>query len=529
MKQTRYPHLGVAAAGISFFALAAVLSTPLLCADEAGQPARAVRLGYVDGRVTLAEGDQTIADPALVNTPLFEGTQMTTASDGSAELQFDDGSVARLSPDGVLSIPQLRPGGQTQLQLDHGLAYFELQGTAAAGSIAVQFGDVTVTTSGTTVFRVRCDTPPGELAVFSGKAHVERPGGLALDLHGGESVRLEAGDSARYTLAESIEPDSWDTWNADRDQALGESAAGRTGAANGFSNSASPAWSDLDSYGNWYNMPGQGYVWTPNEAASPGWDPWGNGHWIWTPRFGYIWVSGDPWGYMPFACGAWDFYDGMGWGWMPGHCNPWWDSGIWVPTYFNGPRGFQPPHRPHPGPPRHRPFLPGGRRVAYPPIAVNRRPVTGPVAGQPRHFHTPVTVSGTVLQPLRPMPQRPPYNHLTGGTTQAPPAWGSYRAPTLGGGSVVRPSGPQSGFNPGNHPGGNRAGYQPQPPSYGGQRGASGSSHTGSSGASHTSSGGGSHAGSGGGGGGGSHASSGGGGGGGGAHSGGGGGGGPHH
>ena len=40
---------------------------------------------------------------------------------------------------------------------------------------------------------------------------------------------------------------------------------------------------------------------------------------MWTPGYGYLWVSGYPWGYMPFQCGAWNFYDGFRMGLGAGH------------------------------------------------------------------------------------------------------------------------------------------------------------------------------------------------------------------
>src|ERR1700685_3120866 len=47
-----------------------------------GQPARAVRLSFVDGQVKLAQGNQVLAAQAVANTPLFEGMQLTTADNG---------------------------------------------------------------------------------------------------------------------------------------------------------------------------------------------------------------------------------------------------------------------------------------------------------------------------------------------------------------------------------------------------------------------------------------------------------------
>ena len=236
------------------------------------------------------------------------------------------------------------------LVLNSGLAYFEFQGGGQAGQMSVQFGDAQVTTSGFTVFRVGMDNPPGQVAVFSGNAHLESAGGnVAADLHGGESIALNGASPANYQLAESIEPDSWDEWNSDRDQALTTEAASQTGATANLGEPQNPAWNDLDANGNWYDVPGQGYVWSPYEAANAAFDPYGYGNWMWTPGYGYLWVSGYPWGYMPFQCGAWNYFDGFGWGWAPGFggCSPWWGSGFYGgPNFGRVPPGYRPIPRP---------------------------------------------------------------------------------------------------------------------------------------------------------------------------------------
>ena len=207
-----------------------------------------------------------------------------------------------------------------------------------------------VTTSGFTVLRVAMDNPPGKLAVFSGNAHLESGNGaVAVDLHGGESIALNGANPSGYEVAESIEPDSWDSWNSDRDQALTAEAATQTGASTDLGESQNPAWNDLDANGNWYDVPGQGYVWSPNDAASAGFDPYGNGDWMYTPGYGYLWVSGYPWGYLPYQCGAWNFYDGFGWGWAPGMggCMPWWCMGFYGgPEYRLCARGLSPHYAP---------------------------------------------------------------------------------------------------------------------------------------------------------------------------------------
>jgi hypothetical protein len=479
-----------------------------LSAQQAQQPdpgKRAVRLSDVEGSVSISLGNQVIADPALTNTPLFEGTLITTKEDGRAEVQFDDGSVVRISPNSSLKLVALRQQGSlsdSDVALEGGLAYFELQGDTSTSHIRATFGDAVASASGFTVLRINLDNPPGEIAVFSGNAHLERGSAVSLDLHGGESVALNATDPNLYNLAENIEPDSWDSWNADRDQVLTAEESARTAATNSVGNSNNPAWGDLDANGNWYSVPGQGYVWSPNEAANAGWDPYGCGNWVSTPGYGYTWVSCESWGYMPYESGMWNYYDGLGWGWAPGLGGYWWNQGGWISNIGTGPIHYQPPRRPHNGPVRPGgvvPYRVNGMFQARPVIAVNRIPEI-PANGSVRASGGAVTIAGNLVQPLRPISPRPAYDHERGTSV-------GVNRPTYGYGISAK------------------SGYVPWANSIGSRGSSSGATYHAPS-AGHTSSGSVSHAS----GGGGSHVSSGGGGGGGGGHAGaGGGGGGGHH
>jgi len=402
--------------------------------QDNGPAARAVRLSDVEGQVQLSQGNTVLAERALINTPLFEGTRITTSDDGRAEVQFEDGSVARISPDSSLTLGVLRQQGatsDTELDLVSGLGYFELQGDTQSGHMRVQFGNSMVTASGFTVLRVNVDNPPGELAVFSGNAHLDGANSLSLDLHGGESVRLSGTDPGNYALAETIEPDSWDAWNSDRDQALTSEESDRTAATANVPNNNNPAWSDLDANGNWYNVPDQGYVWSPYEAEDSSWDPYGCGSWEWTPDYGYIWVSCESWGYMPYESGMWSYYDGFGWGWAPGSGNCWWDGGGWGYNIGNAPFQYQRPLRPRGGPvmPRN-PIRPGGRYEPYPVISVNRLH-NGNFGGSGRVRGAPIVVAGNTVQPLRPLAPRQDYGRESyGNLGRAPvtyPVGNTYR------------------------------------------------------------------------------------------------------
>jgi ferric-dicitrate binding protein FerR (iron transport regulator) len=383
-----------------------------------GLPARAVRLSFVDGQVKLAQGNQVLAAQAVANTPLFEGMQLTTADNGKAEIQFEDGSVVRIAPDSMLTLQVLRgagTGADAELTLNSGLCYFEFQGGGQAGQMTVHFGSSVATSSGFTVLRVAMDTPPGSLAVFSGNVHLQianpaSPTPASVDLHGGESVALDPADPTQFNLAESIEPNSWDAWNSDRDQALTAEAASQTAAPENLGETQNPAWNDLDASGSWYDVPGQGYVWSPYEAANADFDPYGNGEWMYTPSYGYLWASGYSWGYMPYQCGAWNFYNGFGWGWAPGMggCRPWWGLGFYGgPNIGFAPIGYRPISRPLPP---HGPGGPIGHRP-IPVVPVNRHMALVHTSLPARDKSAQVTIAGSTVEPLRPLPSRPVYSH----------------------------------------------------------------------------------------------------------------------
>ncbi len=75
----------VAAGGGGWFGVGGVvLGAAALRADDpnGGGSGRAVRLSSVDGQVQVSQGADVLADHALTNTPLFEGTQIRRGTTG---------------------------------------------------------------------------------------------------------------------------------------------------------------------------------------------------------------------------------------------------------------------------------------------------------------------------------------------------------------------------------------------------------------------------------------------------------------
>lgn len=335
---------------------------------------RAVRLSDVKGKVQVFVGSETAFNQAEPNMPVVEGMTLVTADDGRVEVQFEDGSVARVTPNSSITLAQLsrNPDGSTVTLIvaDTGLSYYELNGRA--GQYAVHFGQDSIAPVDSSIFRLDLDNPPGELAVTHGSVHVSDSQNLAADVHTNQSIRFDAQNPDEYQLMQSVAANTWDQWNSDRDQALAELDENATTARAGSGNPDDPAWSDLDANGDWYNVPGYGEGWAPSGVGQD-WDPYGVGSWGYYDGIGYSWISGYSWGWWPYHCGAWNWFDSFGWMWFPGNCG-WGGVGVgdlWFPygTIWGVPRGYRRPQPPRPiGHPGHGPM------PAHALVAVDRGP-----------------------------------------------------------------------------------------------------------------------------------------------------------
>lgn len=337
---------------------------------------RAVRLSSVQGGVQIVNGTGVAFSQAELNMPVVEGMKLITAEDGRAEIQFEDGSVARVTPNSSVTLTQLsrNPDGTTVtvIEANAGLTYYELNGHA--GQYAVRFGRDNVVPTDSSIFRVDLDNPEAEVAVTHGNVHVSDDQNLAVDVHTNQSVQFDAQNPEEYQLVQSVAADTWDQWNSDRDEALAELDENATEARASTGSPDNPAWSDLDANGDWYNVPGYGMGWAPSGVGED-WDPYGVGSWGYYDGVGYTWISAYSWGWWPYHCGGWSWFNGFGWMWFPGNCG-WGGVGFgWYPygVVWNVPPGYRCPRRPVPiHHPIHGPVK--GPIEHEPLVAVNRGP-----------------------------------------------------------------------------------------------------------------------------------------------------------
>jgi FecR protein len=409
-----------------------------------------VRLSYTQGQVSILQGDETQFEQAQANMPLLAGYSIETGHDGQAELEFLDGSVARLTPQSRLQLIALpgrdTRGETTDMELVSGLGYFELN-TQYGQSYRVRFHGATANPEQNSIFRVSLDRAP-ELAVFAGTVHAKAANGFDQSLNQGSMVQLPSEDDSGVQVAQRLRQDSWDQWNQDRDDQIAREAQEQTSARESAGAQNEPGWNDLDYYGDWYPVEGYGNVWAPNNVPA-GWDPYANGYWANYPGWGYTWISAYPWGWLPYNCGAWNYWNSFGWGWIPGQCGLGWQSTIVI---WNHPNGYRPPPRPIPG---------GHANQPAQLVAVNRGPVLNPGMGLTNHHTKPVRIEGQRVEPLPVLRNnaagsryslglnttgRSRLEHMPGGTPGSAPTLGDRTSPVVGRGyGYVGRGGPTTG------------------------------------------------------------------------------------
>jgi hypothetical protein len=293
-----------------------LLTLPIISfAQKSASHVRVVRLSYISGTVGVKRPKSTEWAKAIVNTPIQEGFEISTAANSYAEVEFENGSTARIGEFSKLGFDQLALDADgnklNQLSFQQGYATFHFQ-PEHHDSYSVKVAESTLTPNGKAEFRADLLHAKARVEVFSGSVQLAT---ASRTVKLGKDKVLEfdpAGTVLASNATTGIVKDSWDKWTANRDTqsqlALMDQAVPARGQMYG--------WSDLDAYGEWGNFPGFGYGWAPYAGA--GWSPYSMGMWSWYQGMGYTWISGEPWGWLPYHSGIWNYAAGFGWFWMPG-------------------------------------------------------------------------------------------------------------------------------------------------------------------------------------------------------------------
>jgi hypothetical protein len=212
-----------AAATETAFLLLPVLTT-LLCTLPLGSSeyshVRIVRLSYVEGDVSVIRPQGAGRTRGLTHLPLAHDAVVETTN-GIVEIEFEEGTVARLAPGSRLHLAELglREGGEraTRLSLEEGTASFRSV-PRPGDTFIIGTPHFQVTAAERAQFRIEIIPEGSRIRVFRGTVSVE--GGWG-------TIQVAKGQlfEWRPTLREILltrdqETDAWDAWNLERDRVV---------------------------------------------------------------------------------------------------------------------------------------------------------------------------------------------------------------------------------------------------------------------------------------------------------------------
>src|SRR5208337_13389 len=197
-----------------------LIVTSLAVSAFADSQVRVVRLSEVQGDVQIDRNLGQGYEKAFLNLPITQGVKLQTKKDGRAEVEFEDGSTLRVTPDTIIDFPQLslRDSGvkASAVHLQEGTAYVNFAGAKDA-EFTLAFGHEKLSLAHSAHLRIEMADTTATLAVLSGEAQVQGASGtMAVSKNRTATFDLTNGDN--YTLAKDLEPDPFDAWDKQQDQ-----------------------------------------------------------------------------------------------------------------------------------------------------------------------------------------------------------------------------------------------------------------------------------------------------------------------
>jgi hypothetical protein len=314
----------------------------VLPAAAQSEPGRDFYFGHIsladvrnDGKdVLIIREGAARGEPALLNAPVGPGDIVRTSDARRAEIQFDNGTLLRLDYDSELKVETILAPSLSSLEnisnlvLTKGRAYvmyteydrrelFQILTPDAALKLKNHtVAEVSIDADGTSDFRVssgRADVlfGPSEKRAQGEKV---RSGERALVSADGGFRRVEFGSASEF-----------EGWNKTLNENFRKAHEGLTPLPKPVQKMSKAVfyfaqnYSNL--YGEWLWDSYLGYVWRPfvNDLRySWGrWSPYYCGEWTRTDGR-LFWIPREPWGWVPFHLGIWQWDAKRGWLWIPG-------------------------------------------------------------------------------------------------------------------------------------------------------------------------------------------------------------------
>ncbi len=294
------------------------------------------------------------AEDAVVNLPIGPGDTVRTGDDSRCEIQFDTGTVIRLDHatelrvETVLAQSLSGPQQVSNLTLTRGRIYvmykeFDrremFQALTPNAALKLKHNTVAMVTSGV--------DGATDVQVKHGKASVLYGSGEeAKSREVGKAQRLILVGEHQAQTSTYIPSTDFELWNDDINARFDELHKGQSTLPEALQTLPKAVFYFAQQFGNhfgeWLWDEYYGYVWRPfvSNGVYPwgGWQPYFYGRWSMAGGRMY-WVPEEPWGWIPYHLGIWQWDKKLGWVWLPGSMF----AEAWVDwEFFFGYAGWRP-------------------------------------------------------------------------------------------------------------------------------------------------------------------------------------------
>src|SRR5579862_8378241 len=235
--------------------LVGVGASNLAPADNTG-PVRMARVSYMTGNVSWRPDGTTGWSRAALNLPMRQGAEVWLALGSRLELQFDDGATMRLGDSAVATLQTLYADNQgefSEVKLSAGTASCHLKDKYSIYQVDMPFDSVKSVGPGD--FRVNVKARANSCAVRNGRATLTA-GGRDTPIIASQYTVVNGPDDPVRVRSLGAE-DPWDHFNDNRNVVLAQQPAH-------VPENIALVSGGLDRHGRWHNVPGDGWVWSPN-------------------------------------------------------------------------------------------------------------------------------------------------------------------------------------------------------------------------------------------------------------------------
>ncbi|MBN2245492.1 MAG: FecR domain-containing protein [Candidatus Aminicenantes bacterium] len=278
--------------------------------------------------------DELIEEIAVLNLPLSAGDTILTPEDRRCEIQFDTGTILRLDINTALKLETLLAASltskekMTNLVLKRGRVYVMYKRYMGQEVFQVKTPKTAVKLdhNSVTMIHSRNDSKT-DVRVLEGKVYVMFGAEDLLDLtelkvKKEQRLTINADD---YRIPSDYQDDSdFMDWNVDLNENFIETHEGKTFIPQPIQKYPEAVFYFAQKYANlhgeWIYDRMYGYVWRPfyNDSYPwGGWQPYYYGHWRRLDGE-LFWVPDEPWGWVPYHLGVWQWDKKHGWLWIPG-------------------------------------------------------------------------------------------------------------------------------------------------------------------------------------------------------------------